>query len=53
MLASAIAYLCFLVLPLAASKQFAWTNFRKYFDHDQYAYLAIAVNVSNGNFNNV
>ncbi|QHK19897.1 hypothetical protein GU243_09300 [Pseudarthrobacter psychrotolerans] len=53
MVASAVGYWCFHVLPLATSRDFGWTNFRNYFDHDQYSYLAIAVNVSNGNLNNV
>lgn len=53
MLVSALAYWFFLVLPLATSSGFGWSNFRKYFDHDQYAYLAIAVNVSKGNLANV
>ncbi|MDQ0690165.1 hypothetical protein QF047_001125 [Arthrobacter sp. W4I7] len=53
MLLSVVAYWCLHVLPLATSRDFGWTNFRRYFDHDQYAYLAIAVNVSNGNLDNV
>lgn len=53
MAASAVCYWCFLVLPLTTSKDFRWANFRNYFDHDQYSYLAIAVNVSNGNLDNV
>ncbi|MDR7157538.1 hypothetical protein [Arthrobacter sp. BE255] len=50
---STVGYWCFLVLPLTTSKDFGWANFRNYFDHDQYSYLAIAVNVSNGNLDNV
>lgn len=53
MAASAVCYWCFFVLPLTTSKDFRWANFRNYFDHDQYSYLAIAVNVSNGNLDNV
>jgi hypothetical protein len=53
MLLAVVGYWCFLVLPLATSRGFGWTNFRKYFDHDQYAYLAIAVNISKGNLDNV
>ncbi|WP_144406434.1 hypothetical protein [Arthrobacter sp. SPG23] len=51
--ASAVGYWCFLVLPLSTSRNFGWANFRNYFDHDQYSYLAIAVNVSRGNLDNV
>lgn len=53
MFASAFGFWCFLVLPLTTSKSFDWANFRNYFEYDQYSYLAIAVNVSNGNLDNV
>lgn len=53
MVASVGAYWCLHVLPLTTSKNFDWANFRNYFSYDQYSYLAIAVNVSNGNLDNV
>lgn len=37
------------VRPLTTSTGFSWHNFRQYFPYDQYSYLAIAVNVKNGN----
>lgn len=37
------------VRPLTTSPGFSWQNFRQYFPYDQYSYLAIAVNVKNGN----
>jgi hypothetical protein len=37
------------VRPLTTSAGFSWRNFRQYFPYDQYSYLAIAVNVKNGN----
>lgn len=37
------------VRPLTTSAGFSWHNFRQYFPYDQYSYLAIAVNVKNGN----
>lgn len=50
----AIGISCFMywflqVRPLTSSPGFAWNNFRQYFAYDQYSYLAIAVNVRNGN----
>jgi hypothetical protein len=35
--------------PLTSSNGFSWRNFRSYFPYDQYSYLAIAVNVRDGN----
>ncbi|MHC6230419.1 hypothetical protein ACX5I6_12260 [Arthrobacter sp. MMS24-T111] len=52
--ASAIAAYCLLqVLPLMSSAGFSWRNFRNYFPYDQYSYLAIAVNVRDGNMSAV
>jgi len=46
---SGLMYWVFQVLPLITSTGFSWRNFRQYFPYDQYSYLAIAVNVKNGN----
>lgn len=48
-LTSCVAYWILQVRPLTSSAGFSWTNFRQYFPYDQYSYLAIAVNVRNGN----
>jgi hypothetical protein len=48
-----VAYLCLHLAPLLFSRNFRWDNFRNYFDFDQYSYLAIAVNVRDGNFADV
>lgn len=52
--ALAMAAHCLLqVLPLMSSAGFSWQNFRNYFPYDQYSYLAIAVNVRDGNMSAV
>lgn len=52
MAATAVAlgmYWLLQVRPLTLTSGFSWRNFRDYFSYDQYSYLAIAVNVRNGN----
>lgn len=44
-----VAYWLLHVHPLTSSNGFSWRNFRNYFPYDQYSYLAIAVNVRDGN----
>jgi hypothetical protein len=44
-----VAYCLLHVLPLISSNGFSWRNFRNYFPFDQYSYLAIAVNIRDGN----
>ncbi|KIS26864.1 hypothetical protein TV39_13900 [Arthrobacter sp. SPG23] len=46
---SGLMYWVLQVRPLTTSNGFSWHNFRQYFPYDQYSYLAIAVNVKNGN----
>lgn len=46
---SGLMYWVLQVRPLTTSAGFSWHNFRQYFPYDQYSYLAIAVNVKNGN----
>ncbi|MFF1382718.1 hypothetical protein ACFVWT_04045 [Arthrobacter sp. NPDC058288] len=46
---SGLMYWVLQVRPLTTSAGFSWQNFRQYFPYDQYSYLAIAVNVKNGN----
>jgi hypothetical protein len=46
---SGLMYWILQVRPLSTSPGFSWQNFRQYFPYDQYSYLAIAVNVKNGN----
>lgn len=46
---SGLMYWVLQVRPLTTSTGFRWQNFRQYFPYDQYSYLAIAVNVKNGN----
>lgn len=46
---SGLMYWVLQVRPLTTSSGFSWQNFRQYFPYDQYSYLAIAVNVKNGN----
>lgn len=46
---SGLMYWVLQVRPLTTSPGFSWQNFRQYFPYDQYSYLAIAVNVKNGN----
>ena len=46
---SGLMYWVLQVRPLTTSQGFSWQNFRQYFPYDQYSYLAIAVNVKNGN----
>lgn len=46
---SGLMYWLLQVRPLTTSSGFSWQNFRQYFPYDQYSYLAIAVNVKNGN----
>lgn len=46
---SALMYWVLQVRPLTTSQGFSWQNFRDYFPYDQASYLAIAVNVKNGN----
>jgi len=46
---SGLMYWVLQVRPLTTSTGFSWQNFRQYFPYDQYSYLAIAVNVKNGN----
>lgn len=46
---SGLMYWVLQVHPLTTSAGFSWNNFRQYFPYDQYSYLAIAVNVKNGN----
>ncbi|MFF1251248.1 hypothetical protein ACFVYC_01940 [Pseudarthrobacter sp. NPDC058329] len=44
-----VTYWLLQVRPLTSSDGFSWRNFRNYFPYDQYSYLAIAVNVRDGN----
>jgi hypothetical protein len=46
---SVVVYWMLHVHPLTLTSGFSWRNFRDYFPYDQYSYLAIAVNVRNGN----
>lgn len=46
---AALIYWLLHVSPLTSSHGFNWRNFRNYFPYDQYSYLAIAVNVRDGN----
>ncbi|MBX7445442.1 MULTISPECIES: hypothetical protein [unclassified Arthrobacter] len=53
MAVSGLMYWMLQVRPVVTSTGFSWHNFRQYFPYDQYSYLAIAVNVKNGNLASV